>query len=131
MKETAAKVTEVASRTRAGRAAEQLRKEWEIAAVGLPKVREPNVIRTRVIDLDCAGRWNTSPACRCAMCARDRSTCCLVSPQDMWGRIMWLWDRPTFKRLRIAFSMANISVRLPAIIALVGTQIGLLATQAS
>ncbi len=49
----------------------------------------------------------------------------------MWGRIMWLWDRPTFKRLRIAFSMANISVRLPAIIALVGTQIGLLATQAS
>ncbi len=49
----------------------------------------------------------------------------------MWGRIMWLWDRPTFKRLRIAFSMANISVRLPAIIALVGTQIGLLATQVS
>jgi len=39
MKETAAKVTEVASRTRAGRAAEQLKKEWEIAAVGLPKVR--------------------------------------------------------------------------------------------
>lgn len=49
----------------------------------------------------------------------------------MWGRIMWLWDRPTFQRLRIAFSMANISVRLPAIIALVGTQIGLLATQVS
>ena len=55
----------------------------------------------------------------------------LCTLQDMWGRIMWLWNRPTFQRLRIAFSMANISVRLPAIIALVGTQIGLLATQVS
>lgn len=39
MKETAAKVIEVASRTRAGRVAEQLKREWEIAAVGLPKAR--------------------------------------------------------------------------------------------
>lgn len=42
---------------------------------------------------------------------------------------MWLWERPSFQRLRITISMANLSVRLPAIIALVGTQIGLLATQ--
>ncbi len=51
MKETAAKVTEVASRTRAGRAAEQLKKEWEIAAVGLPKVRLFNIFRTGVCKL--------------------------------------------------------------------------------
>ena len=52
MKETAAKVTaEVASRTRAGRAAEQLKKEWEIAAVGLPKVRLFPVVRTGVLKL--------------------------------------------------------------------------------
>jgi hypothetical protein len=38
VKETAAKVFEVASRTRAGRAAQQLKQEWEEAAVGLPKV---------------------------------------------------------------------------------------------
>lgn len=42
---------------------------------------------------------------------------------------MWVWDRPSFQRVRITISMANLSVRLPAIIALVGTQIGLLATQ--
>jgi len=49
--------------------------------------------------------------------------------QGLWNRIKWLWDRPTFQRLRFTISMANLSVRLPAIIALVGTQIGLLATQ--
>ena len=43
---------------------------------------------------------------------------------------MWVWDIPSFQRVRITISMANLSVRLPAIIALVGTQIGLLATQA-
>ena len=52
-------------------------------------------------------------------------------PQDLWGRVVWFWERPAFQRLRFTISMANLSVRLPAIIALVGTQIGLLATQVS
>lgn len=43
--------------------------------------------------------------------------------------MLWVWDRPAFQRLRFTISMANLSVRLPAIMALVGTQIGLLATQ--
>ena len=43
--------------------------------------------------------------------------------QDPWGRIQWLWDRPPLKRLRLTISMAQWSVRLPAILALVATQV--------
>jgi hypothetical protein len=42
--------------------------------------------------------------------------------QDAWGRIQWLWDRPPVKRLRITISMAQWTVRLPALLALVATQ---------
>lgn len=52
-------------------------------------------------------------------------------PKGLWNRALWFWNRPTFQRLRFTISMANLSVRLPAILALVGTQIGLLATQVS
>ena len=43
--------------------------------------------------------------------------------QDTWGRIQWLWDRPPVKRLRITISMAQWTVRLPALLALVATQV--------
>ena len=43
--------------------------------------------------------------------------------QDPWGRIQWLWDRPPVKRLRLTISMAQWSVRLPAILALIATQV--------
>ena len=49
--------------------------------------------------------------------------------QALWGQLMWLWNRPTIQRLRFMFSMANLSVRLPAVMAIIGTQIGLLSTQ--
>ncbi|CAL5225595.1 g8443 [Coccomyxa viridis] len=52
-------------------------------------------------------------------------------PKDPWGRIQWLWDRPPLKRLRLTISMAQWSVRLPAILALIATQIGLVASQFS
>ena len=42
---------------------------------------------------------------------------------------MWLWDLPPVKQLRITMTMAQWSVRIPAIIALLATQGGLLATQ--
>ena len=48
-----------------------------------------------------------------------------VSVQDPWGRIQWLWDRPPVKRLRLTISMAQWSVRLPAILALIATQVRL------
>lgn len=47
-------------------------------------------------------------------------TSCL---QDPWGRVQWLWDRPPVKRLRITISMAQWTVRLPALLALIATQV--------
>lgn len=52
-------------------------------------------------------------------------------PEDTWGKIMWLWDRPPVQRLRLTVSMFNLSFRLPALLALVATQVGLLASQVS
>ncbi|BDA40743.1 probable miniconductance mechanosensitive channel MscM at C-terminar half [Coccomyxa sp. Obi] len=52
-------------------------------------------------------------------------------PKDPWGRVQWLWDRPPVKRLRITISMAQWTVRLPAILALIATQVGLVASQFS
>jgi hypothetical protein len=52
-------------------------------------------------------------------------------PDDAWGKLLWLWDRPPMQRLRLTISMANLSFRLPALLALVATQVGLLASQVS
>lgn len=52
-------------------------------------------------------------------------------PEDTWGKLLWLWDRPPVQRLRLTISMANLSIRLPAIMALIATQVGLLASQVS
>ncbi|CAK0734393.1 hypothetical protein CVIRNUC_000425 [Coccomyxa viridis] len=52
-------------------------------------------------------------------------------PKDPWGRLVWLWDRPPVKRVRLTISMAQWSVRLPALLALIATQIGLVASQFS
>lgn len=52
-------------------------------------------------------------------------------PEGIWNKIMWLWDCPPIKQLRITMTMAQWSVRIPAIIALFATQGGLLATQVS
>lgn len=37
--------------------------------------------------------------------------------------MQWLWDRPPVKRLRITISMAQWTVRLPALLALIATQV--------
>jgi len=52
-------------------------------------------------------------------------------PEDTWGKLLWLWDRPPVQRIRLTISMANLSIRLPALMALVATQVGLLASQVS
>ncbi|KAK9803204.1 hypothetical protein WJX73_003055 [Symbiochloris irregularis] len=52
-------------------------------------------------------------------------------PEGIWNKIMWLWELPPVKQLRITMTMAQWSVRIPAIIALFATQGGLLATQVS
>lgn len=27
--------------------------------------------------------------------------------QDLWGKVMWVWDRPHVQKLRLTISMAN------------------------
>lgn len=49
--------------------------------------------------------------------------------QDFWGKMQWWWERPPLKRVRTTVSMAQWSVKLPALMALVATQVGLLASQ--
>ena len=46
----------------------------------------------------------------------------VAAVQDPWGRLVWLWDRPPVKRVRLTISMAQWSVRLPALLALIATQ---------
>lgn len=53
----------------------------------------------------------------------------LNSVQDFWGKVQWWWERPPLKRMRTTVSMAQWSVKLPALLALVATQVGLLASQ--
>ncbi len=53
----------------------------------------------------------------------------LVFLQDFWGKVQWWWERPPLKRMRTTVSMAQWSVKLPALLALVATQVGLLASQ--
>jgi hypothetical protein len=73
-----------------------------------------------------------SPAGRAVGGARARAAgLARELPPDAWGRLLWLWDRPPVQRLRLTISMANLSIRLPAILALVATQVGLLASQVS
>jgi len=45
-----------------------------------------------------------------------------VGAQGAWARAVWLWDRPKLKRLRLTISMAQWTVRLPALLALVASQ---------
>lgn len=52
-------------------------------------------------------------------------------PDDAWGKILWIWDRPQVQKIRLTISMANLSIRLPALLALIATQVGLLASQVS
>ena len=51
--------------------------------------------------------------------------------QGFWGKLLWLWDRPPVQKLRLTWSLANIGIKLPAVLALVATQVGLLASQVS
>lgn len=52
-------------------------------------------------------------------------------PEGFWGKLLWLWERPPVQKLRLTWSLANISIKLPAVLALVATQVGLLASQVS
>ncbi|KAL6784795.1 hypothetical protein ACKKBF_B03245 [Auxenochlorella protothecoides x Auxenochlorella symbiontica] len=52
-------------------------------------------------------------------------------PEDVWGKAVWAWERPWLRKLRLTVGMANLSYRLPALLALVATQVTLLASQVS
>ncbi len=52
-------------------------------------------------------------------------------PEDTWGKLLWVWDRPGIQKIRLTFSMVNLSFRLPALVALLVTQGSLLASQVS
>lgn len=52
-------------------------------------------------------------------------------PQGFWARLHYVWERPLVKSIRITASIANWSVRLPAIAALLLAQGGALASTIS
>lgn len=52
-------------------------------------------------------------------------------PDGFWARLLFLWEQPLVKSVRITASVANWGVRLPAIAALLVAQGGLLASQVS
>lgn len=52
-------------------------------------------------------------------------------PQGFWARLHWAWERPVVKSIRITASIANWSVRLPAIAALLLAQGGAMASTIS
>jgi hypothetical protein len=52
-------------------------------------------------------------------------------PQGFWERLHWAWERPVVKSIRITASIANWSVRLPAIAALLLAQGGAMASTIS
>ena len=62
------------------------------------------------------------PCCKPGVRAAELRHERVVALQDPWGRLVWLWDRPPVKRVRLTISMAQWSVRLPALLALIATQ---------
>jgi hypothetical protein len=52
-------------------------------------------------------------------------------PQGFWARLNYIWERPVVKSIRITASIANWSVRLPAIAALLLAQGGAMASTIS
>jgi hypothetical protein len=123
--------------TRAGRAVERLQRSVADVQRDLPEVR------TRCLGWAAARTPSAcTPPCTCARASRPSppplpppSPSFFLRPparaQDTWGKMLWLWDRPPVQRLRLTISMANLSFRLPALMALVATQVGLLASQVS
>ena len=51
--------------------------------------------------------------------------------EGAWARVQWIWNRPQVERIRITLTLANFSVRVPALIALFLTQISLVASTIS
>ena len=71
--------------------------------------------------------------CQFLLCKGLKTAHLLTHPnhsrlQGFWSRVQWLWDSPPIKRVRITMTMAQWSVRIPAIIALLATQGSLLAS---
>lgn len=47
----------------------------------------------------------------------------------LWAKAAWLWETPVVRSVRMAASVANWGVRLPAIAALILTQASVLTSQ--
>lgn len=52
-------------------------------------------------------------------------------PEGFWNRLMWLWELPPIKRIRIGVGVANLGIKIPALLVLLLTQGQLLASQVS
>jgi small-conductance mechanosensitive channel len=74
---------------------------------------------------------NSSAGCRVQLWKEGLQDLAKDLPDDAWGKILWIWDRPQVQKIRLTISMANLSIRLPALLALIATQVGLLASQVS
>jgi len=53
------------------------------------------------------------------------------SLEGVWPRLRWIWNRPRVEQIRITLTLANFSVRVPALIALVLTQLSFVASTIS
>jgi hypothetical protein len=56
--------------------------------------------------------WQLSNLCSMDCTMRHCTSCnvptsALLALQDLWGKLMWLWNRPSMQRLRLTISMAN------------------------
>ena len=49
--------------------------------------------------------------------------------RGLWPKLLWIWERPRVQQIRITLTVANFSVRLPALFAIVLTQGSLLWSQ--
>ena len=92
---------------------------WGLGQTGLPSVVSTN---TPCPDLPAPPAYlpaplpalmSLVPACLPVHCL---ATACLTAPpaallpacpQDLWGKVMWVWDLPDVQKLRLTISMAN------------------------
>lgn len=82
--------------------------------------------------------WTTAAGCSvgglcAAMMPESRVQACRnvlkELPEGVWPKLQWLWERPWFQRINITLNVASWGIKVPAILALVVTQFGILASQ--
>ena len=61
----------------------------------------------------------------------DAADAAKTAAAGFWDKAKNYWDQPSMQRLRLSVNVANFTVKLPAILAVVAAQIGVFASTAS